>query len=107
MTPNELHSALWQAIEDLGTRCTTGTDAPMEPCDECDACQSDMSAAQRALFQVIFHHRPEPLPTPPEGKPLFPGWQQNCMECQRRYPCTTVADVGDGLCVEWGQCFTP
>jgi len=82
------HSRVWQSIEDLGTRCLTGTDAPKDPCGICDACCSDLAAAQRALFAVIYRHRPDKHAV--------------CAYCGVPYPCPTMLDVADdnGLAIE-------
>jgi hypothetical protein len=87
-TPDELHSMLWQAVHEYGKR-------------ECEV--AGLGAATQLLHQIIARHRPDPMPTSPNGKPVFPGWRQNCIECQRRYPCSTVADVADAFGVDWVQ----
>jgi hypothetical protein len=91
MTPEQaqaFHGQVWQAIEDLGN----------QECEE-DCWGVDYSAAIRALFAVIYQHRPE-MPEVPEGKTLFPGWRVYCTSCGRRYPCSELKDVASELGVE-------
>jgi hypothetical protein len=96
-TPDELHSMLWQAIEKYGNQ-----ECGLEECPGVD-----LSPGAQTLFQIVFRHRPEPIPTYPDGKKAYPGWTQVCAECQRRYPCSTVADVADGFDVDWVQRLVP
>lgn len=100
------HHELWQAIEHLGTRCHNA-EGPVDPddmCPMCDECDSDLSAAQRALFVLIAHHRPEPVPDVPEGKALPPGWRPTCLGCTEQiYPCVDIEAVAYALGFEWTE----
>lgn len=93
------HSALWQVIENLGTRCGQ-SDGPVDPddmCPMCEQCDIDYSAATKALFAVIYIHRPDGMAEPQIGDKV------DCPHCEAEYPCRTLRAVADDLGLVWDE----
>lgn len=89
-----LHHAVWRAIEDLHAPDCGG-------CSISGCCDANVDGAAKALFTVIYRHRPEPVPTASvTAPPLYPGWRPVCMNCGGSYyPCSTLCDVAWDLLV--------